>query len=97
MLMRRAAWWIIRFYQLTLSAFIGGRCRFEPSCSRYAQEAVMRFGVVRGGWLAIRRIARCGPFGGSGFDPVPEVWQRGGCGCGEHHGKRLKEKNIHAE
>jgi putative membrane protein insertion efficiency factor len=50
MLMRRAAWWIIRFYQLTLSAFIGGRCRFEPSCSRYAQEAVMRFGVVRGVW-----------------------------------------------
>lgn len=89
MLIRRAVWWILRAYQLTLSSLVGGRCRFEPTCSHYAQEAVMRFGVVRGGWLAIKRISRCGPFGGSGYDPVPEKGadgkaMGGDCRCGGH-------------
>lgn len=81
---RKAVWWLLRGYQLTLSAFVGRTCRFEPSCSHYAQEAVMRFGVIRGGWLAAMRIVRCGPFGGSGYDPVPEQLNGKECGCGKH-------------
>ncbi|RYG60670.1 MAG: membrane protein insertion efficiency factor YidD [Alphaproteobacteria bacterium] len=80
---RRAVWWLLRGYQLTLSALVGRTCRFEPSCSHYSQEAVMRFGVWRGGWLAAKRIVRCGPFGGSGYDPVPEQLERR-CGCDKH-------------
>ena len=62
---------LIRVYQLVLSPFVGGACRFVPSCSVYAREAIERHGAVRGSWLALRRLARCHPFGGSGFDPVP--------------------------
>ena len=62
----------IRFYQLTLSAWMGQHCRFHPTCSRYGAEAIQRFGAIRGGWLAIRRIGRCHPWGGAGFDPVPD-------------------------
>lgn len=61
----------IRFYQLALSPLVGPACRFHPSCSQYALEAVSRFGVLRGGWLAVRRLARCHPFNPGGFDPVP--------------------------
>jgi putative membrane protein insertion efficiency factor len=61
----------IRLYQLTLSPFIGRQCRFHPTCSVYAAEAIGRFGVVRGSVLAIRRIGRCHPFHPGGFDPVP--------------------------
>lgn len=61
----------IRIYQLTLSPWLGPACRFEPSCSRYAAEAVERHGALRGGWLALRRVARCHPLGDHGFDPVP--------------------------
>ena len=63
---------IIRGYQLVLSPLLGPRCRFAPSCSAYAAEAIGRHGAIAGGWLAIKRIARCHPWGGSGFDPVPE-------------------------
>lgn len=83
-MLRKMVWWVLRAYQLTLSALIGRTCRFEPSCSHYAQEAVMRFGVVRGGWLAVKRIMRCGPFGGSGYDPVPDQLNNKECGCGKH-------------
>lgn len=61
----------IRLHQLVLSPWLGPGCRFEPSCSRYAELAVMRHGVVRGVWFAVCRLARCHPLGGSGFDPVP--------------------------
>jgi uncharacterized protein len=61
----------IRTYQLVLSPILGPACRFEPSCSRYAAEAVDRHGVARGSWLAMRRLLRCHPLGGHGFDPVP--------------------------
>jgi putative membrane protein insertion efficiency factor len=60
-----------RAYKLTLSPWIGRACRFYPSCSDYAAEALIQHGPVRGGWLAARRLCRCQPFGGSGFDPVP--------------------------
>lgn len=56
---------------MTFSRLVPGVCRFEPSCSRYAYEAVDRHGAFRGGWLALRRLSRCRPGGGSGFDPVP--------------------------
>ncbi|MCA9292083.1 MAG: membrane protein insertion efficiency factor YidD [Phycisphaerales bacterium] len=61
----------VRLYQLTLSSVLGGHCRFHPTCSVYAQEAIRTHGGLRGGWLALRRILRCHPFGGSGYDPVP--------------------------
>lgn len=61
----------IRFYQLALSPLVGPACRFYPSCSHYALEAVARFGVLRGGWLSARRLARCHPFHPGGYDPVP--------------------------
>ena len=63
----------IRFYQFTLAYFFVGACRYEPSCSAYAAEAVARHGALRGGWLAAHRLCRCGPWGGQGFDPVPPV------------------------
>jgi putative membrane protein insertion efficiency factor len=62
---------LIRFYQWTISPLIGPACRFEPSCSHYALEAVRRHGAVRGSLLAGRRLSRCHPLGASGFDPVP--------------------------
>lgn len=62
---------IIRVYQLTLSPFLGGSCRFLPTCSAYAIEALGTQGARRGVVLAVRRLARCHPFGRSGYDPVP--------------------------
>ena len=61
----------IRFYQRFLSPLLPSSCRFQPSCSQYAVEAIERFGVLRGGSLAVARIARCHPFHPGGFDPVP--------------------------
>lgn len=63
---------ILRAYKRFLSPMLGTSCRFYPSCSSYAMQAVERFGVLRGGWLAIRRIARCHPLSPGGVDPVPE-------------------------
>lgn len=62
---------LIRAYQLAISPLLGARCRFYPSCSQYALEAVSSHGSLRGGWLAIRRLARCHPFHPGGYDPVP--------------------------
>ena len=61
----------IRAYQLTLSPFFGGWCRFEPSCSVYASEAIRMHGARRGLWLAVKRLSKCHPLGSHGFDPVP--------------------------
>jgi putative membrane protein insertion efficiency factor len=63
---------VIRFYQLTLSPLFGGGCRFDPSCSAYAVEAIDRHGAWRGCRLAAARLLRCHPFGSAGYDPVPE-------------------------
>jgi putative membrane protein insertion efficiency factor len=68
---QRAALGLIRFYKVSFSSMFAGSCRFLPSCSDYAVEAVARFGVVRGSFLAARRLARCNPFGAHGLDPVP--------------------------
>lgn len=61
----------IRLYRVALSPWLGPACRFEPSCSQYGIEAIARHGVVRGSWLTARRIGRCHPLGGFGYDPVP--------------------------
>jgi putative membrane protein insertion efficiency factor len=63
---------LLRAYQLAVSPFLPPACRFEPSCSRYASEAVERHGVACGGLLAVRRIARCHPWSSAGYDPVPD-------------------------
>ena len=67
----RAAAMVLRGYQLLISPIYGPVCRYAPSCSHYAHEAVLTHGVARGSWLALKRLARCHPWGGSGFDPVP--------------------------
>jgi putative membrane protein insertion efficiency factor len=72
----RAALLALRFYKSYLSILVGGSCRFEPTCSRYAYEAIERFGVMRGVWLGLKRLLRCHPFSRRfGFDPVPEKWE----------------------
>lgn len=64
---------LIRFYRLAISPWLGANCRFEPSCSSYAIEALQVHGILKGSALAARRIGRCHPWGGSGYDPVPDV------------------------
>lgn len=61
----------IRFYQGAISPLFPASCRYQPTCSQYAVEAIKKHGPLKGSWLAIKRIARCHPWGGSGYDPVP--------------------------
>jgi uncharacterized protein len=63
---------LIGAYRLAVSPWLGTRCRYSPTCSQYAAEAIRRFGPLRGGWMALRRIARCHPWGSAGYDPVPD-------------------------
>jgi putative membrane protein insertion efficiency factor len=69
----------VRAYRLIASPWVGNACRFQPTCSAYALEALDRHGAIKGGWLALWRILRCNPWGGHGFDPVP--------GCCDHDHK----------
>jgi uncharacterized protein len=62
---------IIRFYQLAISPYLPPSCRYSPTCSAYGVEALKKHGPFKGGWLTIKRIASCHPWGGSGYDPVP--------------------------
>lgn len=75
MTLGRAASWpfiaLIYLYRVTLGPWLGGHCRFQPTCSRYAIEAYLSHGPIRGSWLTLRRLMRCHPFGPHGFDPVP--------------------------
>lgn len=61
----------IRVYQYTLSPYIGRSCRYSPTCSHYSVEALQKYGILKGGKMAVKRIASCHPWGGSGYDPVP--------------------------
>lgn len=73
---RVLAWpliWLVWLYRYAISPLIGANCRYQPTCSAYAEEALRTHGALRGGWLALRRIGRCHPWGGSGFDPVPDA------------------------
>ncbi|NKB54723.1 MAG: membrane protein insertion efficiency factor YidD [Alphaproteobacteria bacterium] len=63
---------LIRGYQIVVSPLLPAHCRYWPTCSAYAHQAVRKHGAIAGGWLGVRRIARCHPWGGSGYDPVPE-------------------------
>ena len=68
--MKIAALGLIRFYQRAVSPYLPATCRFDPSCSQYTADAVERYGVVHGSWLGLKRILRCRPMGGKGYDPV---------------------------
>ena len=61
---------LIRVYQYTLSPFIGRSCRYTPTCSVYSVDAIRKYGPFKGGWMAVKRIGSCNPWGGSGYDPV---------------------------
>ncbi|KEZ93951.1 MULTISPECIES: membrane protein insertion efficiency factor YidD [Nonlabens] len=63
--------WIVRFYQVAISPFTPASCRYSPTCSHYAVGALKKHGAFKGGWLALKRILSCHPWGGSGYDPVP--------------------------
>tara|TARA_R110001592_G_scaffold246255_1_gene507947 strand:+ start:5931 stop:6152 length:222 start_codon:yes stop_codon:yes gene_type:complete len=62
---------LIRFYQLSISPILGQNCRYSPTCSQYSIEAINKHGALKGGWLALKRIFSCHPWGGNGYDPVP--------------------------
>ena len=89
--MRHVAALLIRLYQLTVSPLLGPRCRFYPSVSHYALEALVRFGTLRGGWLTLKRIGRCHPWNPGGLDPVPVAFAGHAChrGGGDEPGLAL--------
>lgn len=64
---------LVWLYRYGISPLLGANCRFEPSCSEYAAEALRRYGAFKGGWLTLKRVGRCHPWGGSGYDPVPQA------------------------
>jgi putative membrane protein insertion efficiency factor len=67
--------WLIKFYQHVISPFTPATCRYTPTCSSYTLQAIQTYGPFKGGWLGLKRIASCHPWGGSGYDPVPEKVQ----------------------
>lgn len=71
--MRKLFIWLITAYRYLVSPWLGSHCRFYPSCSEYAQTAIARHGILRGLWLAVRRLSRCHPWHEGGLDPVPEL------------------------
>jgi putative membrane protein insertion efficiency factor len=85
--MRRFAILLLRAYKRLISPLLGQHCRFHPSCSEYSMTAIERFGLLRGSWLTLRRLARCQPLCDGGLDPVPEQWPRRGehrrCRCAD--------------
>lgn len=88
---RIAAYALIWAYRLILKPLFPASCRFEPSCSEYALQAVRRFGIGYGGWLALRRLGRCNPWGPWGSDPVPETR------CAGRHSSSTRHARLHRE
>jgi hypothetical protein len=78
--MRNLALALIRIYKVMLSPLFAGSCRYTPGCADYMSESIARYGVVRGGWLGTKRLCRCHPFGGHGYDPVPTKTNHGAHG-----------------
>ncbi len=70
-MVKRLVLGVIRFYQKFISPMFPPSCRFTPTCSQYTYEAISKYGVIKGGWLGIKRISRCHPFNPGGYDPVP--------------------------
>lgn len=70
--MKQIFLFLIRFYQLSISPLLGQRCRYLPTCSAYTAQAIQEWGVWKGVWLGLKRISRCHPWGGHGYDPVPK-------------------------
>jgi len=66
---------LVQVYRWALSPLLGSNCRYQPTCSAYAVEAIEAHGALRGGWIALKRVARCHPWGASGYDPVPQSSQ----------------------
>ena len=73
-LFAETAVYIIKFYKLLISPLLPASCRYYPTCSVYSIHAIRKFGIIKGGYLAVKRILSCNPFGGYGFDPVPETF-----------------------
>jgi hypothetical protein len=69
--MKYPALLLIRFYQKVISPLLPPSCRFQPTCSHYGYQAIEKYGLLKGGWLTVKRISRCHPFNPGGFDPVP--------------------------
>jgi putative membrane protein insertion efficiency factor len=69
--MKYAGIFLVRFYQVCIRPLLPNTCRYTPSCSNYSLEALKKYGLMKGGWLSFRRILRCHPWGGQGYDPVP--------------------------
>ncbi len=76
---------LIRIYQYGISPILPGTCRYQPTCSAYAIEAINRHGALKGLWLGVKRIFRCHPWGGSGYDPVPDEDGSHSCDCASKH------------
>ncbi|MEE2732208.1 MAG: membrane protein insertion efficiency factor YidD [Pseudomonadota bacterium] len=77
--MKAVALFLLKLYQLAISPLMPPHCRFEPSCSTYAQEAIQRYGFARGSLLTLRRLSKCHPWGPGGYDPVPDANGHQGC------------------
>jgi len=79
-IMKKVALYLIHIYRVYFSPFLPPSCRFYPTCSQYAQEAITRYGFVRGGWLSIKRLSKCHPFHAGGYDPVELPLRKDGTG-----------------
>ncbi len=88
--MSRILLWVLRVYQYVLSPLVGNQCRFAPTCSQFAIEAVERHGALRGAWLAVARLARCHPWHAGGIDPVPQRFHWA-CACASRAGARVHD------
>lgn len=91
---RRILTGLIRFYRAAISPLLPASCRYTPTCSEYAETAVRRHGALRGGWMAARRLLRCHPFGGRGYDPVPGAGSPDG---GPREGHEREEDETSSE